>query len=126
MAAARKQALFFLGSEIHIWRANIPDGCVIFVYPYCRKHSVSQSLSIVRNLISIWETFHDHFLSHSTGRLISDQVKVLVNMSLQVLISRLSPLIGKKRFSGSSIFLPVRIQEIFRLLLFPIPRITLL
>ena len=54
------------------------------------------------------------------------QVKVLVNMSLQVLISRLSPLIGNKRFSGSSIFLPVRIQEIFRLLLFPIPRITLL
>ena len=54
----------------------------------------------------IWETFHDFFFffyPHSAGRLISDQVSVLIDKSLQVLISGLGPFINNKRFSGSSI-----------------------
>ena len=44
------------------------------------------------------------FPSVLAGRFISDQAKVLIDMSLQVLISRSGPLIVNKRFSGSSIF----------------------
>ena len=33
------------GSEIHIWRAGITDGCDIFVYWYGRKCSISQHWS---------------------------------------------------------------------------------
>ena len=41
------QALFFTGtlwgSEIHIWRAGIPDVCEILAYWYGREHSISHS-----------------------------------------------------------------------------------
>ena len=46
--AARQQALFFLGSEIHIRRAGIPEGCDITVYCYGRKYSISQPPGVSR------------------------------------------------------------------------------
>ena len=46
---------------------------------------VTDPLLLVRNLTNIWETFRDQILSHSTGRLIPGQVKIL-DMPLQVLI----------------------------------------
>ena len=40
--AAGKQVLLFLGSEIHMWRAGIPEGCDMLVYWHSRKYSVSR------------------------------------------------------------------------------------
>ena len=48
-------------------------------------------LLLVRNLTNIWETFYDQILSHSAGRLIRGQVKIL-DMLLQVLIFGLGPI----------------------------------
>ena len=59
------------------WTAALADNRDTLVYWYGRKQSISQALSPARNLTNIWETFHDHCLSHGTGRLIPDQVKVL-------------------------------------------------
>ena len=42
------------------WRAAITDDCDILVYWYGREYSNSQSLPLVRNLINMWETFHDN------------------------------------------------------------------
>ena len=71
------------------------------------------------------ETFHGPFLSHGAGRLIPDQATILIDMSLQVLISGLGPLMNNKRFSESSLFSPT-MHKIFPLLLLPVPRITLI
>ena len=91
------------GSPAHHWQCLSPLMTVTsFVYWYGRKYSISQILLLVRNSTNIWETFHDQILSHGTGRLIPDQAKIFVDMPLQVLISRLGPVI---RFSGSSVLL---------------------
>ena len=34
--------LFFRVSEIYIWKAEIADGCDIFVYQYGKKYFISQ------------------------------------------------------------------------------------
>ena len=47
---------------------------------------------MVGNFTNIWETFHDHFFGPK-ALLIPDQVKVLVDMPLQVLVFRLGPLV---------------------------------
>ena len=62
------------GALINIWKPDI----FISVFPHGHKFD------------GTWETFHDFFfffLSHSAGRLIPDQVKLLFDKSLQVLIS---------------------------------------
>ena len=47
---------------------------------------------MVGNFTNIWETFHDHFFGPK-ALLIPDQVKDLVDMPLQVLVFKLSPLV---------------------------------
>ena len=86
-----------------LWRAGIADDCDI-LYWHNRKYSIFQSFPLVRNSTDIWETFRDQFWSHGAGRLIPGQVKVFVDISLQVLVSGLDPLIENERFPGSSVF----------------------
>ena len=87
-----------------------------------RDTFISQSFPIVIKSTIFgrhFMTFFFFFWSHGTVRLIPDQVKVLTDMSNQLLISGLDPLINNKRLSGSSIFLSNRIQKIFPCCFFP-------
>ena len=96
------------------WRAGIADECGILVYRQGRKYPSSQSLPLdwvtddMHHLIRIqclgdisWPTE-----SHGAGRLSPDQAQVPIDMSSQVFIFRLAPLMEKERSSGSYIFNP--------------------
>ena len=94
------------GALIHIWRPEIADGCDIVCLLIWQDIFSFHNLPVVINLTIFGRHFMTFFFfnPHGTGRLISDQVKVLINKSLQALISDLGPLINNKIFSGSSIF----------------------
>ena len=104
LMAARSQVVFFLSAlKAHV--GGLPSlMTVTSCLPIWQKILHSSVPPMVRNLTHIWATINDQFLSQDTGRLIPDQVKLLLDMSLQVLISGLDPLIGNKKLSGSSIF----------------------
>ena len=98
MAHAESQMLCsILGVFIHTWRSEIADGydmsCLLIWHEIFHVTVPPHG----HELGHIWKTFHDHhvFLSHGAGRLIPDQAKVPIALSLQVLISGLGPLISK-------------------------------
>ena len=115
-------------SGSQFWEPSLTFGgqkllmAVTFLVPWSGKRYFHFTvLSHCHKVNHIWEAFHDFFFfwSHGTVRLIPDQVKVLTDMSNQLLISGLGPLINNKRLSGSSIFLSNRIQKIIPCCFFP-------
>ena len=121
--------LFSLLSSLRAHQLRVAGGCI----PWWLWHLLFTdmagsipflSLLLVPNSTNIWETFHDQFWSHSTGRLIPNQVKIPIDRPLQFLISGLGPVDKILWILCFTSLLWSR--KCFPLLLLPIPQIILL